>query len=147
MIGCQIFASNMLSSLRGLSVDLWSLFLCNSFLSGTLRVNSPAVMLSLNLHVHILSQRMMPGCTWVSPSCATDWKVSQWSKLRQMWDSPNLFPASQGPLSFVDWYPVSWKLLFHIFCLYFSDFRGKGPCCYILAGNECPEGYFLMNDL
>lgn len=38
--------------------------------------------------------------------------------------SPHLFPVSQGSLSFVAWYPVSWKL-FHVFCLF--------CCCHVVV--------------
>lgn len=59
-------------------------------------------------------------------------KLGKWG---QSWTSPYLFPVSQGSLSFVDWYPVFWKPLFHVFHFpsYFRLFFYS-----ILAGSWSP---------
>lgn len=47
------------------------------------------------------------------------WPCLQAVSWAVIWGSLTLFPISQGPLSFIAWCPVSWDLLFPIFCLDF----------------------------
>lgn len=69
-----------------------------------------------------------------------------WHGISPRWSArtdagPCLFPVFQGLLSFVDWNPKSWKLLFYIFSSFCSCFRWeeKSDLCYsMLARSRSP---------
>lgn len=70
------------------------------------------------------------------------------SKLGHEWSSPCLFLISQRPLFFVAWCLVFWKLLIHMyFVWFFASFIqvGKsGPYCSVLAGSRSLHHHWLF---
>lgn len=87
-----------------LSVQLTSLVLSTGTLATVVYLHSQDV---------LLNQGCLLGSAWASCPCVMP-KNCKGSKSRQLCDSLHLFPISQR---FIVWCQVSWKPLFHKFCM------------------------------
>ena len=99
-------------------LDLQS-FLCSAHFFSPLQILG--VLASLECQLHQLNSTQLKEITshcLNSPfsRCSLE---SAGSKLGHSEYSLHLFSISQGSLSFTGWCPMSWVLLFHIFCLVF----------------------------
>lgn len=74
---------------------------------------------------HLLHSGSPPAFAWLLPLFAIAWKFSHGSKRKWWKGSGHWFSITQKSLSLFMWCPVSSKLSFHIFCLFYYCFRNK----------------------
>lgn len=79
-------------------------------------LQTPATLVFPDFQLCFFNSETELGSSWVPSPCIMPRKCSRGSKLWQSWGLPYLFPIS---LPFFVWCLLSWKALFHIFCLYF----------------------------
>lgn len=114
-------------------------FLCDSFFSVLCLKNSTGLV-SLTTQLCLLNVGILLDYTWFH-SVIHDQGTFSDSKQGQAQVSSHSFLIFQGSLSFIAYYPVSWKPMLPIFCLLFICVRKKGKHSlpnFILARNRSP---------
>lgn len=77
----------------------------------------------LDSYLCLLKLERFLNFPWVLSPCTMARKLYPVSKLGKLQYLPDLFPCPQVLLSFITWYLVSWKILFHVFCFVFRCVR------------------------